>query len=200
MSMPIADMVGWKHGRLEVMERAGKVGARSAWRCRCECGQTVVRTGSALKQGLQSCGCLSADAPKTHGESRTPLYDVWCAMHQRCSNPNNKLFHRYGGRGIAVHPRWKRYESFRMDMEPRPAGAVLDRIDNDGGYSSGNCRWSTQQQSARNRSSNRIIHHAGKALCVTEWAEQLGVSKRTILGRLNRGWSVADALTKPVRR
>jgi hypothetical protein len=121
---------------------------------------------------------------------------VWTAMHQRCKNPNNKLYERYGGRGIKVCERWNSYEAFRADVGMPPKGMTIDRINNDAGYSPENCRWVTQSENARNRSSARILTHAGRSMCVTDWAEATGIGKRTILSRLRYGWSVEEALTR----
>lgn len=76
---------------------------------------------------------------------------VWSAMIQRCTNPNNPAWPRYGGRGITVCDEWRKFESFYRDMAPRPVGKSLDRINNDSGYSKENCRWATLEQQANNR-------------------------------------------------
>ena len=196
MSREAIDMTGIKAGRLTVVARAESRNGRVMWLCRCDCGTEVVRSGGTLRQFGGSCGCGRRIAHTTHGASKSKLYGVWTAMHQRCSNPNNKLFHRYGGRGIKVCRRWGDFTKFRDDMGD-PNGLTLDRIDNDGPYSPSNCRWATQSRNARNRSSARMLTHRGKTMCVTDWAEATGISKRTILGRLGRGWGVKRALTQP---
>ena len=86
------------------------------------------------------------------GNGAHPLYRIWCAMKERCENSNSKGFRNYGARGIVVCERWKiSFRDFVADMGPRPAGHQLDRIDNDGPYSPGNCRWVTRQQNCLNR-------------------------------------------------
>jgi hypothetical protein len=87
--------------------------------------------------------------------SRHRLYWIWGAMVQRCTNPKNASYQRYGGKGVGVCDRWKRFANFYADMGMPPAGHVLDRIDNFKGYSPDNCRWLPTELSNNNR---RICH------------------------------------------
>jgi hypothetical protein len=82
----------------------------------------------------------------THGMCGTPTYRSWCAMIQRCTDPNKSNFHRYGGRGIKVCKRWLRFENFFEDMGVRPEGTTLDRVNPNGNYTPSNCRWATKAQ------------------------------------------------------
>ena len=134
--------------------------------CKCSCDkQTVrlVRYFSLVTGRSQSCGCLQREKVSPiaeqigkentkHGQYLTAEYRAWCGMKNRCTNPNNKDYERYGARGITVCPEWMdSFEQFFLDMGPRPPGMSLDRIDNDSGYEKSNCRWTDAKTQANNR-------------------------------------------------
>jgi hypothetical protein len=124
--------------------------------CRCDCGEwTWVRVTRLRLGKTKSCGCRRRDAHLTHGQScrgaMTPVYRVWGNMVKRCTNTRNPAYPYYGGRGIRVCERWRTFENFFADMGPRPPGLSIDRIDNDGNYEPGNCRWATAVEQRHNR-------------------------------------------------
>jgi hypothetical protein len=157
------DLTGQKFGRLTVIIAVGSRNGRRLWQCRCECGRKLIVTGSNLRTGnSNSCGCFHRDratergrASKTHGHwtngQASPTYRSWLAMHARCKHPNMNGFEFYGGRGIKVCIRWKRFENFLADMGERPDGQSLDRIDSDGNYEPSNCRWATAIEQRHNQ-------------------------------------------------
>lgn len=120
-------------------------------------------------------------------------------MKQRCENAMGPRFRDYGGRGIVVCEQWRAsFAAFLVDMGRRPSpDHSLDRIDNNGNYEPGNCRWATRVEQARNRSNARLLTLDGTTLNLAVWAEMQGIQEATIRARITRrGWSVSDALTK----
>ncbi len=138
--------------------------------------------------------------PKENAKRRNPAYHSWLAMMHRTLNPKCAQFKDYGGRGISVCERWKKFENFFEDMGNRPDKKTLGRIDNDKDYEPGNCRWENMKQQQRNKRSNRILEVDGEKHCVAEWAEIKGIHFNLIHTRLGRGWSVDRAVNTKKQR
>lgn len=141
---------------------------------------------------------------KTHGwaadrKRLPPEYQAWVSMRRRCREPRPDYVRNYQARGISVCDRWQNsFEAFLEDMGPRPSGShTLDRINNNGNYEPGNCRWATMKEQSRNTRNKRNLTLNGVTMSITEWGEYLGVSRYLIQGRLQQGWSEEDALTRP---
>lgn len=210
------DITGLRFGRLIVLgfSHKGYIGERATlyWDCVCDCGANTTVRGIALrsKNGkTRSCGCLKMESNKskenkhrTHGHSkpRTPTYIVWRGMISRCFHSSASSYKRYGGRGITVCDRWLKFENFLADIGKRPTGMSIDRIDSNGDYEPGNCRWTTSKQQANNRSNNRVIKYKDKEMTAKEWSEFVGISYSCLMGRLRSGWSIEKALVTPVKK
>lgn len=123
----------------------------------------------------------------------TPTHNSWHAMLQRCRNPRSHGFSRYGARGIAVCERWLVFANFLADMGERPAGMTLDRIDNDGDYEPGNCRWASRVIQANNTRANRFIEWDGRRQTLTQWAREFRVDADQVTKAL-RGRKLDDAM------
>jgi hypothetical protein len=154
--MKLIDLTAMKFGRLTVRRRDGWVGNFVAWECVCACGTHVHATSTNLRSGhTQSCGCLKherwLERRTTHGRSNSKLYVVWSNMQVRCRDPNHPRYKDWGGRGIAVCERWSSFGNFYADMGDPPPSLQLERIDNDGNYEPGNCKWATAKEQAANR-------------------------------------------------
>lgn len=200
------DLTGQRFERLTALRKHDR--CNQGWRyfCRCDCGETIVVIGANLKRGhTKSCGCLRSEmvAAKNfvHGHSGTQAYETWCQIKKRCSRPNAVHFDRYGGRGITMCKRWRdSFEAFLADMgEPPSPRHSIDRINNDGNYEPRNCRWSLPLVQMNNTSRNRYYTRGGETLTVAEWCRALKLSHATVRMRLHRGWTIEDALTRPLR-
>ena len=210
---PFIDLTARKYGRLSVIGRFDVRHRVTRWECLCECGNIRIVGSHALQSGhSKSCGCLnreiSQQANKKHGQTKsnhtavTPEYRTWCGILQRCTNPKNTHYDRYGGRGITICDKWRNdFMAFYEDMGKRPAGTTIDRIDNNKGYEPGNCRWADKKTQQNNLSNNVVITHDGITMTLPMWAERLGIKKSCLDARIRRGWAIDRALSeKPQKR
>lgn len=150
------DLTGQTFARLTALHRVANQGEHTMWRALCDCGTLINVRAQHLRNGnTKSCGCFDIDAviarSTKHGGAYGPEYRSWAAMLQRCTNPKNKEWHNYGGRGIKVCERWFTAANFLSDMGARPQGKTLDRKDVNGDYEPGNCRWATPAEQAQNK-------------------------------------------------
>jgi hypothetical protein len=176
------------------------------WLCRCRCGTWKVVSGKTLNQGTShSCGCLATEKRRkrntTHGQSRqgefTPEFHVFHSAKDRCDNPNNPQYERYGGRGIQF--RFASFVEFLNEVGPRPSSKhSLDRIKNDEHYEKGNLRWATPKEQSLNTRTVRLFTINGETDSLHGWCERYGKSDSIIRRRVDDyGWDILKALTAP---
>lgn len=162
------NVLGKRFARLAVLQRVGRRNGQTYWLCQCDCGRQHETTGPALASGrVKSCGCLNNEmrvARNTkHGHAQRgavdPVYKLWINMRARCSKPTHPDYALYGARGIRVCARWQvSFAAFLEDMGQRPSGRngrlpafSVDRINPDGNYEPGNCRWATWHEQRMNQ-------------------------------------------------
>lgn len=219
------DLTGKRFGKLTITKYYGSDGHHSWWEFKCDCGDTGYRSQNSLRaanaSSIQSCRVCNialvqsmAKASVTHGATvgrKIPqVYYVWQMMCRRCDSPSVESYPRYGGRGIRVCERMRTFVGFSEVMGERPDGMMIERVNNDGNYSCGTCdecqsgrwtmnvRWATPTEQGANKSTNRWIEHDGVRKTLIQWSRHLKMCKATLAQRLNKGWSVSDALFKPV--
>ncbi len=206
----LIDITGQKYGRLTCIEPTGETNKQNSalWLCWCDCGNEVVVCSNSLRRGnTKSCGCLRQEIDRkkpwkhglTMGGKRLRLYWIWSAMKDRCFNPKNESYHRYGGRGIKVCPEWMEFEPFYVwaTVHGYKDDLTIDRINNDGNYESGNCRWVTHKEQSKNTSRNHFVTFQGETKTIGDWAGVLGLRPKTLLMRIRNGWPLEKAMTLP---
>ena len=198
MAIPI-DITGVRFGRLVALRRIGSMNGKSLWEFRCDCGKLhQAKAGDVRHSGTQSCGCLKNCR---HGLSTSPEYQTWFGMLMRCYNPKRRYFRYYGGRGITVCDRWRNsFDDFLSDMGPRPSLEYsIDRINNNGNYEPGNCRWILKSEQSKKRRNNVLITKDGTTHSMAEWCRILRISKGCVWHRIKSGMTPLDAISKPSR-
>lgn len=198
------NLSGKVFGRLTVLDEAKErhQAGLVMWHCQCTCGEAVIVAGSILTRGrTKSCGCLQRDAVKelnktsgTHRCSDTNIYWIWRGMHKRCKNKKDASYHRYGGRGISVCQRWDSFDNFLEDMGMPGEKLSIDRMDNDGNYEPGNCRWATVHEQANNRSSNVFVEFNGEVMTLKQVSVITGVNRMTLYWRYRKGWRLPELI------
>lgn len=198
----VQDISGLHFGRWTVLRFLGREGTTSYWLCRCECGIETRVGARNLKNGTStSCGCWmrekAAARNRTHGYAGRPEYQAWEGLIARCTRVKHKSYANYGGRGITVCERWRKFENFIVDVGPRPISKrtpyTLERVDNSKGYEPGNVIWAIYKKQARNRRNNHLVTYSGETRCLAEFIEILGLDGERVRSRLKRGWTIEAA-------
>ena len=179
------------------------------WRCQCDCGNVIVVPASSVKSGnSKSCGCLKNE--KTGERFRKfsfrisdnkRLYEIFSGMKKRCYNEKSKRYKDYGGRGIKICKEWMETDSgFDRFAEWAFANgynetATIDRIDVNGDYEPGNCRWVTLKQQANNKRDTVWVDYMGEHIQLLTLCKRLGVPYNLVYYRMfSYGWPIERAI------
>lgn len=196
----LEDLSGQSFGRLTVI--SGSYENRK-WSCRCECGQTARVAASHLKDGnTKSCGCYAQECRVVyntkHGMTRTRTWRIWTEARRRCFDPNRKAFKDYGGRGITMCPKWANsFQQFFEDMGPCPDGYSIERVNNNGNYEPGNCKWIPRTDQQRNKRNLTVVDFHGERLTLRQVSERTGIPYTVLRSRRDQGWKTP--IEAPVR-
>lgn len=182
------DLTGKRFGRLLVVKFHASIltagGKRlTQWLCRCDCGSQKIVPGKHLG-AIVSCGCRHDTIGLTHGMCYSKEYIAWRAAKSRCVNSRNPGYGNYGGRGIRMSAEWMAsFETFYADMGPCPKGYTLDRINNDGNYEPGNCRWADYRTQLRNQRRTIIVEHEGRKIKLYDLAGLISIPYKVLANR-----------------
>lgn len=209
------DLTGKKFERLTVLYRDAdhifKSGRKVVmWKCKCECGKECSVATTSLSSGLtKSCGCLNyekkCDTKNKHRKFKyrnMVLYNRWRGMKKRCYVKSSTSYSSYGGRGIEVCDEWKNnfgaFQDWALKNGYKPE-LSLDRIDVNGNYEPSNCRWVTNSVQQNNKRNTVYLEINGEKHPISEWCHIRGFKKGVIRDRIGSGWSIEDAVLKPIR-
>lgn len=215
------DLTGQKISRLTIIKRIEGT-SPIKWLCKCDCGNYKEVYGYNLnRMHTTSCGCFNREQNKKrlkrkednyfyiHGKSNTRLHTGWRAMIDRCYNPNNKAYKNYGGRGITVCKEWKNdFMSFYnwamangYDENAKHGECTIDRINVNGDYCPGNCRWVNNEVQSNNKRTSHFIEYNGEKHTIAEWAKIYNINKGTLHARINvYNWPVEKSFNTPIQK
>lgn len=165
----------------------------------CGCGtKRIVRLNSDGSLRSSACvDCIRKHSKYGENVSRSRTYRCWQSIRDRCNNVKAKAYPQYGGRGIRVCKRWEEYTNFFEDMGEMPEKMSIGRIDNNGHYEPGNCRWETREEQNNNTRQNVFLTYKGETLTAAQWGKKFGVNRRTLLLRLRKGWTIEEIFETP---
>ena len=188
------DLNGKKFGRLTGIRRVDNVGRQTRWLWQCDCGKETVASADKVKSGhTRSCGCLWPELCKKHGHGhdangqQTKTYKAWVNMRSRVAGITPGYKRAYFDRGITVCDRWNSFELFLADMGESPPGLMLERIDNNRGYSPDNCKWASRREQNRNTRRTVKVTIDSEEMCLRDACAITGVNYQTAIWRIKHG-------------
>lgn len=208
MSRRSHQLLGRRFGCLLVTKQLPSKGKGTIWECRCDCGRRsskhsghLTRPTNPTKHCGFQCPIMRKEVVKkrsTHGMTGSPIYCVWRGMKKRCSDPRDKGWKYYGGRGIKVCLRWENsFENFFQDMGATyQRGLTIERKNNNGNYTPTNCKWATYSQNNRNKRCS--LTHRGFPKNFQDIAYAKGIDKPCLYQRIRRGYNWEQVINTPM--
>lgn len=187
MNKRIIDLTGRRFGKLVVLSYTEVKKGQPHWLCKCDCGTIKEFNGHTLKQGgAISCGCRAKEPRKSwfkqkHGMYGTRIYRIYRGIVNRCTNPNDVIYQRYGARGITLCDEWLgecgfiNFKDWAFENGYSDE-LTIDRIDVNGNYEPSNCRWATMQVQENNKRSNHYITYQGEKMTIADLSRKLNIS------------------------
>ena len=204
------DISGQRFNHLVAKKRAFSRKGCIFWTFVCDCGiEKDIPKQDVILGRIKSCGCkrpmyISMRNKKMLGrdkrtEDEAKISGVFTAMIDRCKNPKNKRYKRYGGRGITICPEWsgkngrENFISWAKSSGYKK-GLTIERINNDGDYSPENCKWATKYEQNRNTIQNNNVYIDGVKMCISDVAKMFNINRMTLYYRLKRGIDIKKAI------
>lgn len=193
------DLIGYRVGRLTVVERLGSNHGDVSWLCKCDCGNTKILITEQITSGaVKSCGCLHLERITKHGKHNTRLYRIYNNMIARCYRVKNKDYHNYGGRGIKICEEWydpsDRGKGFIVFYNWAMANGYadnlsIDRENPDGDYCPDNCRWTDVKTQANNTRRTHKVYDGEEYLSYAEFEHKYDLHPGLIGKYISRGYT-----------
>lgn len=182
------DICGNRYGQLTVLEYVPSEKPGSYYKCICDCGNVIIAAAGNLKRGnTKTCGDRKIHHAKNyyHGLSNSRIFKCWAAMISRCCSSSDKRYKNYGQRGIKVCDEWKGKTGFMAFYtwaieNGYQEDLTIDRIDVNGNYEPGNCRWITNKEQQNNRRDTVYLEHDGEKHSLAEWCEIYNLPYRLV--------------------
>jgi hypothetical protein len=182
-----SDRIGQKFGKLTILSKLDVRKKRRFFSALCDCGNIIeVRGGDLFSENTQSCGCIRSG----YVLAKHRMYPAWYSMNRRCSDPKDKAYHNYGGRGIQVCEDWQDFATFDLwvSTQGNVENLQIDRIDNNGNYEPSNCRFVTPIENCNNRRNSVLFMVDGVKMTLEE-ARRALPSSHQMLYAYNKGTS-----------